>query len=109
MMAATKRRRADGKLRPWAARQYEARSEKQREERREWLARFAPGARKRFFLLADTEQAVWLRASAEKLGVSQEDAALILERIAGEKRWMKLRIADGMVVGIAPPKAKRPR
>jgi hypothetical protein len=105
---ATRSRRDDGQIRPTVARSRQKRAalrtEEDRARRREWLAQFVPGARTRFFRMADTRQAVWLKAASEKLGVPQEDAAVVLERIAEEKRWMKLRLADGMVVGIAPPK-----
>lgn len=100
-MPTKSKRRSDGTLRPSIVR-YRAR--KRDAQRKEWLARFAPGARKRFFRMADIEYAVWLKPAARKLGMPQEQAAKLLEQIAEEKRWMKLRLADGMVVGIAPPR-----
>lgn len=121
MAAARKRRRADGTLRPAYRRYRRRRRQKQREatlaamtpeqradhdrrraERRVWLDNFKPGDRKRFFNHAVLTDAVFLRAFSESLGLTQQDAAPLLERVANERRWRKLRTRDGMVVGIAP-------
>jgi len=108
-----KKRRADGTLRP-ARRRYLARKRAARNaerdrtpERQEWLANFEPDARDRFFRLSRAlHRAIWLRAFSNELGLSQEEASPLLERLANDRRWMKLRTKDGMVVGIAAPKTK---
>lgn len=112
-MSARKRRRADGKLRP-AYRRYRARRNQARNavrdatpERQAWLAQFELGARDRFFRYSQPWKAVWLRAFAAEVGLPQEEAAPLLEQLANERHWMKLRKADGMVVGIAPPRKRR--
>lgn len=111
-MSARKRRRADGTLRPSYAR-HQQRRRQQRvpgwnddPERQAWLNRFEPGARARFFLNVRQRDAIFLRAFAAELGLPQEEAAPMLERVANERRWMKLRTRDGMVVGIAPPRKR---
>ena len=78
------------------------------EKRKEWLENFDPWARPRFFYNADIKQAVWLRGFSRSLEMEQEEAAPLLERLGDERKWMKLRTKDGMVVGIAPRKKGRP-
>lgn len=111
------KRRADGTLRP-AVRRRRARDRRARltpeqqaerqAERDAWLERFEPGARTRFFKhsRARLGDAIYLRAFARQLDLPQEEAAPLLERVADERGWMKLRTKDGMVVGIAAPKTK---
>lgn len=111
-------RRADGTLRPTYRRYRNRKKAEQRRlldqtpERQAWLAQFDPGARERFFRYSRHDEAVWLRAFAAGLGVSQEEAAPLLERLADERNWRKLRTSAGMVVGIAPlrhPKKRKRR
>jgi len=110
-----KHRRADGSLRPSYRRNRAKRNARRRAEReatperQEWLAQFEPGARDRFFAYAQPWKAVWLKAFADEVGLPQEQAAAVLEQLANERHWMKLRKADGMVVGIAPPRKRRAR
>lgn len=105
-----KHRRADGTLRP-TYRRYRQRNAHKRlsPARRAWLANFEPGARKDFFRysLAKTD-GIWLGVFAKQLGLEQEEAAPMLERVADERGWRKLRTKSGMVVGIAPPKHRPP-
>jgi hypothetical protein len=77
------------------------------EERKVWLENFDPWARPRFFYNCDLKQAVFLRGFSRELGMEQEEAAPLLERVGNERKWMKLRTKDGMVVGIAPRKKGR--
>jgi hypothetical protein len=111
-----KKRRADGTLRPAVRRRRQrdrqARTtDDQRAARRAWLDNFEPGARTRFFKLSralsrDPAKVVWLRAFSREAGIPQDEAAPLLERLAADRGWMKLRTRDGMVVGIAEPKNK---
>lgn len=110
-----KRRRADGTLRPTVIRQ-RARKRAARQaardaspERQEWLANFHPGDRERFFNHVVLKDAIFLGAF-QKMTLADDDpaaAAELLERIADERRWRKLRTKDGLVVGIAPPRGKK--
>jgi hypothetical protein len=112
-----KRRRADGSLRPTVVRQ-RARKRAAKEaaraaspERQEWLARFNPGDRERFFNHVVLKDAIFLGAF-QKATLSEDDpaaAADLLGRIADERRWRKLRTKDGLIVGIAPARQMKAR
>lgn len=122
MSGIRRHRRADGTLRP-TYRRYRQRKQAAREEERNktperqaWLGEFKPGARDKFFKLARWERAVWLRkfhaglvAAAEEEGSeapSELEASKALEELGFKRGWMKLRKADGFVVGIAAPRSK---
>lgn len=105
--SARKRRRADGALRPAVRRYRRKRNGPLSDERKAWLARFEPGARNRFFKFAFADQAVWLRGFAAELGIPETEAWPMLEKVANERSWMKLRLATGQVVGIAPPRRRK--
>lgn len=57
-----------------------------------------------FFRQVDKERAIWLAGFARQTGLPRAEAAALLERIAEERRWRKLRTLDRTVVGIAPVK-----
>lgn len=102
-MAARKRRRADGTLRPAVRR---SRARRAKAERKEWLDQFKPGERDRFFKHVDLSSAVFLAPFQKELGGAfledRAGAARLLEDIANERGWRKLRTRDRTVVGIAP-------
>lgn len=100
-----KKRLENGKLRPAVARgRAKRRAAKAARERVEWLANFKPGARDRFFAHADVKRAVFLAGFARETGLDRFEAAELLERVADDRGWMKLRTLDRTVVGIAPPR-----
>ena len=109
-----KHHRADGTLRP-AYRRYRLKRNKARREEREaamtpeeraereaWLQNFDPRERAAFFRSVRMEKAIFLRAFAAELNLPQEDAWPLLERLANERNWLKLKTKDGMVVGAGP-------
>lgn len=104
-----KKRRADGTLRPSIVRRRKRkRSERNAIKRAEWLAQFAPGERERFFNHVILADAIFLNAFQKMtLATDRADAAQLLERIANERHWRKLRTLDGTVVGIAPSRRSR--
>ena len=114
----SKKRRADGTLRPTVLRARRKRQRRRREQRlaamspeerqaledarAEWLANFPPGARADFFKITRYSETIWLRAFSRELGLPQEEAAPLLAKTADERGWPKLCTRDGMCVGIAP-------
>ena len=127
-MSKTKKRRADGSLRPSVLRYRQRKSrerdplrnmtpgekEEAKRERAEWLARFDLRERTAFFRGVNMQKTVFLRAFARELGMEQEEAWPLLERLADERNWMKLKTKDGMVVGAGPlqpykSKKRRPK
>lgn len=76
--------------------------------RQEWLNNFNDGDRQRFFNHVVVKEAVFLAAFARDTGLPRDEAATVLERVASERRWRKLRTRDGTVIGIAPPRWKKP-
>lgn len=118
-MTGRSKKRADGSLRPTAARRRKrlraAKEEKRRQEldstpeRQEWLAQFSPGARDRFFATTQwwSPRTIWLGAFHTQLlkadpTITELAASLALEQEGYKRHWAKLRKADGFVVGIAP-------
>lgn len=106
-MKATKRRRADGTLRPCVIRRNKKRRRKLSPERKAWLANFRYGDRPRFFHNVIIAECVWLNGFAKETGLPRYEAARALEAIAEKKRWRKLRTLDGTVVGIGPQDPKK--
>lgn len=124
-MSNRKHRRADGTLRPTYRRYRLKRNKLRREEREaamtpeqkaarvEWLARFDDRERAAFFRSVNLSKTVFLRAFSAELDLPQEEAWPLLERLANERNWLKLKTKDGMVVGAGPlhrkkQKKKRP-
>jgi hypothetical protein len=119
-----RKRRADGSLRP-AWRRYKikrnarrrgereaAMTPEQKSEREAWLANFDMKERAKFFADVNLGKCVFLRAFSRELDLPQEEAWPLLERLADERNWMKLKTKDGMVVGAGPlrlGKKKRPK
>lgn len=109
-----KHRRADGTLRP-AYRRYRLKRNKARREERNanmtpeekaarqaWLERFDERERAAFFRSVNMSKCIFLRAFSTELGLPQEEAWPLLDRLANERNWLKLKTKDGMVVGAGP-------
>ena len=104
----TKRRkkyRADGSMRPAAARY---KRKRERKLRSAWLAEFEPGVRAAFFQAVDLDHAIFAGPFARKHGLTKDGAEADLAEFAESKGWLSLVTRTGRTVGVGPPKVERP-
>jgi len=95
------KRRQDGTLRPAVLR---GRRRRARARRTAWLDEFDPGVRLAFFDHVDMERAAFAKPTAKRLGFTEEQAELLLAKLAERAGWMTLTTRSGRVVGIGPRK-----